>query len=98
MSTNQETTPEQQMKALGVIFTMIATQAEVASSAFKKIMEDSTDGSDFAILTMLNAIGCLADKGAKDAGGDQMRGDVEWFLPPSYDWAIEEAENNKQLS
>lgn len=98
MSNDKKMTPEQQIRAMGTVFEMIANQAEVASASFKKVMEDSTDGSDYAVLSLINVIGCLADKGAKDAGCGQMRGDVEWFLPPSYDWAIEEINKNQQPS
>ena len=93
----KEVTPEQQIKAMGALFSSIATHAQTASAAFHKVTDGSIDGADYALLSLINTIGCLADKGAEHAGESHMIGGLEWFLPPDYIRALQDPrEESKQ--
>ncbi len=88
---NQNSTPDQPSRyQLGVLFAEIATEATILNDALREYTDGDEKNGFYAFFAMVEKIGFLADFGAKGTGNHQMYGDVEWFLPPSYDWNKDE--------
>jgi hypothetical protein len=84
---DQFKTEKEQMSAL---FMEIGGEANVLIQMLLDHSDQAESDSYYALLSVAQKIGYLADKGTDHAGGAPVKGGAEnWFLPPSYHWAVE---------
>lgn len=74
---------------LGVLCSEIAAQASILNDALNEYTDGEEKTGFYVFFALVEKIGFLADFGAKGAGDTQIRGGVEWFLPPAYHWKKE---------
>lgn len=86
-SRDQFTVEKDQMSAL---FMEIGGETNALIQMLLDHSEQAQSNSYFALLSVAQKIGYLADKGVDHAGGVPVKGGAEnWFLPPTYHWATE---------